>query len=207
MPLGKKENERSKNDAVCTPPSVFEPVLEALGISAFDLDPCSHPRAIIPVHTCVLLPKYSYDNPIRVQVDGQKQDFYFGDGLAYDWSDEDTWLNPPYSQLQYYERYQWLRKLAYEARRGVAFLPSRTSSKWWHEGVLNNPKADILVQLKGRVHHHGEKWGSPFHQVLVAYNVIGHQGLIHKLTLERWRAAFDHPHKAFVSSLRSMRNE
>lgn len=209
--MGKKENEIGGNDAVCTPASVFEPVLQAMGLERFDLDPCSHPDAVVPVRKRVLLPAYEqWEYTLSAALDDwpgrENEERIYADGLTLDWSGQDVWKNPPYSQLRHTVptkkypggKYPWFHKLAYEAARGVAFVPSRTSSRWWHHWVLNCPRADILVQLKGRVRHHGEKWGSPFHQVLVAYNVTPE-------ALDAWREAFDHPHGGFVTDLRRMR--
>lgn len=205
--MGKKENEIGGNDAVCTPASVYEPVLQALGHPRFTLDPCSHPDALVPTELRVLLPGYDTGvaRPFTI----------YGNGLDVDWTNHDVWLNPPYSQLQYFNKYLWLRKCAEEAYRAVAFLPSRTSSGWWHEGILNCPQADILVQLRGRVRHIGHEYGSPFHQVLVGYGLVDAMAKQREWTeesaeenvLERWRAAFKHgePRGAFVSNLRQMR--
>jgi len=156
--MGKKENQLSKNDQVCTPVSVFQPVLDALGWEEFELDPCSHPDSIVPARTRVFLPEY------RGTVAASGRDI-FGDGLkdAY-WRGSNAWLNPPYSQLQYDKKYPWLGKAADEAKTCVAFLPSRTSTGWWHNHVRN---AQMLCKLRGRVKHVGHEHGSPFHQSLV----------------------------------------
>ena len=219
--MGKKENERSTNDAVCTPPEVYEPVLKAMGIERFDLDPCSHPRAIVPVKRRVLLPQYVHE-PIADATSGalnKRQEIIFNDGLTVDWLGQDVWKNPPYSQLQHAVatkkhprgKYPWLWKAANEAKCCAAFLPSRTASRWWHEGVLQEEGADILVQLRGRVTHVGEQWGSPFHQVAVGFGMFPFGAStdgVHESereVLEAWRVAFRHPYGAFVSSLREMR--
>lgn len=203
--MGRNENTLKTNDAVCTPPEVFLPALKALGIESFDLDPCSHPNALVPTRRRVLLPEY------REKLEGRQSAIgvLYGDGLMLPWRG-DVWLNPPYSHLQYLKRFPWIDRLSTEATRGVAFLPSRTSAGWWHEKVLRNEHADILVQLRGRVKHVGEKWGSPFQQVLVGYGVFLPAGDEPRwggpsVELARWRDAFQHPHKAFVSSLREMR--
>jgi len=220
--MGKKENQLNPNDEVCTPPAIYERVLKALGVDRFSFDPCSHPDSTIPADYRVLLPKYErLSSPISLPdgtsvriADYHASDLIYGDGLKLSWEDQLPWLNPPYSQLQYPKKYPWLEKLSKEAEQGVAFLPVRTSSGWWHEGVLNNPHADILVQLKGRVQHVGHECGSPFHQVLVGYNVIPtlaeqrawtHDNAEEYLLEEKWRPAFNHPHGGFVSSLRRMR--
>ena len=133
---------------------MFQPILDALGWKAFDLDPCSHPRSIVPATDRILLPQY------EGQYDGRAA---YGDGLKITWRKQNVWLNTPYSHLQYPKRYPWLVKAKDEARRCVGFLPSRTSSGWWHESVLPAP---ARCYLRGRVQHVGEKWGSPFHQTL-----------------------------------------
>lgn len=178
--MGKKENELSKNDEVCTPAEVFKPVLDALGWDCFDLDPCSHPRAIVPVKRRILLPRYMKQcaqdsrwsrKEERGQFAGEHvwndaagRELGFGDGLKVTWRKQRVWMNPPYSQLQYTKKYLWLEKAASEAGRCVGWLPARTSSQWWQEYVR---RAAAVCLWKGRVQHLGEKWGSPFHQALV----------------------------------------
>jgi hypothetical protein len=164
--MGKMENERSKNDEVCTPAIVFQPILDALRWKAFDLDPCSHPRSIVPARTAVLLPQYSEGGVARFPAvrGGARRCFIYADGLQFTWRKKRTWLNPPYSQLQYTKRCPWLVKARDEASRCVALLPVRTSSGWWHEFVR---PASARCYWKGRIQHVGEKWGSPFHQALV----------------------------------------
>lgn len=56
------------------------------------------------------------------------------DGLAQDWAPWRCWMNPPYSQLEY-----WTRKAAREAKEGalvVGLLPVRTDLEWFHRDVL-----------------------------------------------------------------------
>jgi len=156
--MGKKENERSKNDEVCTPVEVFQPVLDALGWDCFDLDPCSHLDAIVPVRKRVLLPMYRRYGPTSSSRNT------YGDGLKISWRKQRVWKNPPYSQFQYTKKYPWLEKAAEEASRCVGWLPTRTSSQWWQEYVR---RAAAVCLWKGRVQHVGEEWGSPFHQALV----------------------------------------
>lgn len=193
--MSRSEHHAKTKDEVCTPASIYEPVLRALDLSAFDLDPCSHPRAIVPTRRQILLPRYAKGPGCAYKA----VEVLYADALALPmpWSGADVWLNPPYAQLRYPRKYPWLQRLAVEADRGVALLPARTSSRWWHEGVLHEKRAKILVQLRGRVHHHGEKWGSPFHQVLVGYNVP-------ETEYARWVEIFE-AEGHFVSSLDRMR--
>lgn len=56
------------------------------------------------------------------------------------------WLNPPYS-----DPYPWVKKAYEESQKGcivVCLLPCDTSTKWFHEWVIN--KAEIRL-LQGRV--------------------------------------------------------
>lgn len=174
--MGKKENQLSRNDEVCTPEDVYQPVLDALGWKRFDLDPCSHPKAIVPVKTRILLPKY------RRRMRGESQGVVYGDGLYLPWTRKRVWLNPPYSQLQYIRRYPWLIKAQEEAARCVGFLPARTSSGWWHDWL--RPYVNAVGLVRGRVQHVGEEFGSPFHQVLVFWGFTA-------LELERIEAGFE----------------
>lgn len=163
--MGRKENEASKNDEVCTPEIVFVPILRALRKKHFDIDPCSHPDAIIPVKQRVFLPKYQGQAITRLK--GIRDAIIsFGDGLMFDWQRKLVWLNPPYSQLQYTKKFPWLPKAARNCRC-VALLPSRTSSGWWQDGVAGD--GQMVVFLRGRIRHVGWEWGSPFHQTLVFY--------------------------------------
>lgn len=162
--MGKKENELSKNDEVCTPSVVFQPILDALGWKAFDLDPCSHPRSIVPCVDRILLPQYEAEwKEDMVRRSHNASSIIFHCGTSITWRKQSVFLNPPYSQLQYIKRCPWLEKARDEAKSCVALLPSRTSSGWWHEFVLPAP---ALCYWKGRIQHVGEQWGSPFHQAL-----------------------------------------
>ena len=161
--MARNETEARKNDEVCTPKEVWQPVLRALGKKRFDMDPCSHPDAIIPVKQRVLLPKYKRLKLIHPY---KRETVCFGDGLLFDWRDRLVWLNPPYSNLQYRKKYPWLGKAASKCKC-VALLPSRTSSRWWQNDVAG--LGQMIVFWRGRIHHVGWEWGSPFHQSLVFY--------------------------------------
>ena len=177
--MGKKENERSKNDEVCTPEEVFRPVLDALGWDCFDLDPCSHPGAIVPVKRRVLLPMYMHKT-LNVSGSFCRRTTY-GSGLDISWRNQRVWLNAPYSQLQHMKKYPWLEKAVSEAKRCVGWLPTRTSSQWWQEYAR---RAAAVCLWKGRVRHVGEKWGSPFHQALAFWG-------FNKRELDRLESALD----------------
>ncbi len=56
--MGRAENTFGKQDTHCTPPEVFEPILEALHIDAFGLDPFGNPNSDVPAKQVIMLPKY-----------------------------------------------------------------------------------------------------------------------------------------------------
>ncbi len=53
-------------------------------------------------------------------------------GLKQDWTGEIVWMNPPYGEPMP----KWLRKLAYSDCAGIALLPVRTSTSWFHQYVV-----------------------------------------------------------------------
>ncbi|MCW1841325.1 DNA N-6-adenine-methyltransferase [Prosthecomicrobium hirschii] len=102
-----------------TPPSIFEPVVAALG--EIDLDPCGHEMAPIPVRT-----RYSFaDN-----------------GLTKDWYGR-VFLNPPYSAKK-----KWIEKsvVEYEIGRAshvVILTPVITHYQYFAERL--GELADVLL--------------------------------------------------------------
>jgi hypothetical protein len=94
-------------------------IVEALG--EFDLDPCANIR-----------------NPRRLAAGG----FPVG-GLDLPWSGR-VWCNPPYGE----DCKLWLRKLA-DHGDGIALIPPRVGSHWFHAEVLN--RATAVLFLRGRV--------------------------------------------------------
>jgi hypothetical protein len=61
--MGRSEHTFGENDLWCTPPQLFEPVLEALELDAFGLDPFGNPLSIVPARAIVMLPIYR-DRPV-----------------------------------------------------------------------------------------------------------------------------------------------
>jgi len=68
--------------------------------------------------------------------------------LDMDW-DNDSWLNPPYSNVK-----DWIRKAYHEHLKWnvsiLALLFVKTDTKIWHECILHG-KAEILF-IEGRIH-------------------------------------------------------
>lgn len=116
--MGKNLNVAGKNnDSVLTPESIWGPwarAVEGLTRHGFTLDPCG----------------------CRGQ-DGTADDIIVtpDDGLLYNWDGHNVWLNPPYSQLQYPQKYPWLQLAAEESDITIAFIPARTSAPWFRDAL------------------------------------------------------------------------
>lgn len=63
------------------------------------------------------------------------------DGLKVDWTGKRVWLNPPYGR----DMSQFLAKM----RIGIALLPSRTDTSWFHDLVL--PRVCGIFFIRGRI--------------------------------------------------------
>ena len=74
-------------------------------------------------------------------------------------------MNPPYGR----EIGRWVKK-ASEARGGVVvcLLPARTDTKYFHEYIYNNPKAEIRF-IKGRLKFGDSKNSAPFPSAIVIF--------------------------------------
>jgi phage N-6-adenine-methyltransferase len=94
-------------------------IVSALG--PFDLDPCANVNQ--PTRCAPLA--------------------YTQNGLEQPWTGR-VWMNPPYGG----EPKLWLKKLA-EHGNGVALVPPRVGSKWFHNVVLS--ACDAIFFLRGRV--------------------------------------------------------
>ena len=83
------------------------------------------------------------------------------DGLSKDWSGEIVFMNPPYGR----EIGKWVKKISEQG--GVALLPARTDTKWFHNYIYK--KADVRF-IKGRLKFGGSKNSAPFPSMLVVFN-------------------------------------
>lgn len=161
--MGKSENvvrtEGKTHNEVMTPLSILEPVMRVLG--PIGLDPCSNPKSIVTSDTAIMLPEYA---PEVAQFALRT---VYADGLQIVWCGHGlTWLNPPYSDPL---MGLFLAKARDEAARGgevVALVPHRTANRYWPRTA---GAADLKIELYDRVQHHGAKWRSPFHQVLLYF--------------------------------------
>lgn len=56
--MGRSEHTFGENDLWCTPEDVFGPILDALKLDSFGLDPFGNPLGVVPAKEIVLLPTY-----------------------------------------------------------------------------------------------------------------------------------------------------
>lgn len=125
-----------------TPDYIFEPLMKEFD---FSLDPCCQ------YHTA------------------KAKKFYtpFENGLQHSWENEVVFVNPPYSRGNID---QWMKKCYEESRNErayvIALIPVSTSSKWFHEWVLD--KADIRY-YKGRIRFKGAPFTAPFSSMLAIW--------------------------------------
>lgn len=87
------------------------------------------------------------------------------DGLSKDWTGLRCWMNPPYGR----EIGKWVKK-ASEATGGVVvcLLPARTDTRWFHDYIYNNPRAEIRF-IKGRLKFGDGKNSAPFPSMIVIF--------------------------------------
>lgn len=90
------------------------------------------------------------------------------DGLAYSWTGQRVWINPPYGRGLLAP---FIKKAYSEVRFGscevvVALLPVRTEQAWFHDYVLNKAQIEFL---RGRVKYDGLSTGAPFPSMVVTW--------------------------------------
>jgi hypothetical protein len=169
--MGKSEHTLSKQDSVCTPEAIWQPIVDALGPIYFD--PCSHPASTVPASTRILLPELYWTHPTDEppeHQDGGDHDVIWGNGLEFEWADCGlVYVNPPYSTLG---KERWIQKARDEADEAVLFVPVRTATRWWQQELVF---CQAITFLASRVTHDNvyDKKGlltddpSPFGQALV----------------------------------------
>ena len=150
--MGRGENEFGTNDEWCTPPEVYEPVLKALRIDRFGIDPFGHPRSTVPAEHRIFLPQYG--------LRAQENDFV-GDAFDFDWSGfGPAFCNGPFSNCP-----PWAEQV-YGERGGdenVSLWPARTSAVWWQRWVA---PSDAILFWAGRMKFVGARHTAPFHCAL-----------------------------------------
>lgn len=147
-----------KNDEVMTPSFLLDAIVRVLG--PIGLDPCSHPRSIVPSTTAIMLPKYA---PAVAQF---AQRTVYADGLQVVWRGHGLLYGNFAYSAPVFE--QFLTKTVEEAKLGleaVLLVPVRTGNVYWRKTA---GLADLEVRL-GRVKHHGDETHAPFHSWLLYF--------------------------------------
>ena len=83
------------------------------------------------------------------------------DGLSQEWHGT-VWMNPPYGR----EIGKWVAKCTAYEGGAVMLLPARTDTKWFHDYIYNNPRAEVRF-VKGRLHFNDAKDAAPFPSMVV----------------------------------------
>ena len=85
------------------------------------------------------------------------------DGLHQEWGQYRCWMNPPYGS----EIGMWVQHAAF-TNLCVSLLPARTDTRWFHDYIYKNPRAEIRF-LKGRLRFSGQKSAAPFPNMIVIF--------------------------------------
>lgn len=83
------------------------------------------------------------------------------DGLSKEWYGI-VWMNPPYGR----EISKWVEKCANYEGASVMLLPARTDTRWFHDYIYNNPRAEVRF-VKGRLRFNGSNRDAPFPSMVV----------------------------------------
>lgn len=110
-------------DVECTPREGFEPVLAALGIGTFGIDPATNVHSIVPAAAKIMLPE---------------------DGLAALWAG-DLWCNPPYSRPR-----PWVDRCVAHDATAVALISGDFSTRMWREVIWPTAQAVVLLHRRLR---------------------------------------------------------
>lgn len=80
----------------------------------------------------------------------------------------DLWKEPWYCNPPYGRQISAWCEMFPAMGRGVALLPARTDTGWFHEYILGEAKE--IRFIRGRLHFDGHKNSAPFPSMLVIYN-------------------------------------
>ncbi len=173
MVMGRAENTFGKQDTHCTPPEVFEPILEALRIERFGLDPFGNPDSDVPAKNVVLLPKYGGQGghlcpwcegeDVENCVCGQTAPpvVFYGDAYDFDWGGQGAvFCNGPTSNCA-----PWAEKMHGDegGDENVSLWPARTGAHWWQDWVA---PSDVVLFWRGRMKFKGSEHQAPWHNAL-----------------------------------------
>jgi len=119
------------SDDELTPPEAYEPLLESMGRTEFDIDVASHPQALVPAIR-------RFFGPHRGHIDGLTAPWERGDRH----SDVLCFCQPPYGNPA-----PWIRKAS--EHQSIVLVNATTDTKVWHEVVF--PLATCVLWVRGRI--------------------------------------------------------
>jgi hypothetical protein len=162
--VGRSEHTFGTNDTHCTPAAVYEPVLEALRIDRFGLDPFGNPASPVPADTVILLPDY-WSTLWAAEEDDASETattlYLKGDAYAFDWGDQGAvFCNGPTSACA-----PWAEKMAGDegGDENVSLWPVRTRTNWWQKWVA---PSDAILFWRGGIKFVGSPWQAPWSSAL-----------------------------------------
>lgn len=88
----------------------------------------------------------------------------YEDGLKQDWKNRTWWMNPPYGR----EIGKWVYKAYLTGGGGVALLPARTDTQWFHNYIYKKKNVEIRF-IKGRLKFGDSKNSAPFPSMVVIF--------------------------------------
>lgn len=165
--MGRAENTFGSNDTHCTPPEVYEPILKALRIDAFGLDPFGNPGSAVPAKTVILLPDYRgqwcsfCQDAVDVETCSCHETVCWGNAYNFDWSGLGAvWCNGPTSACA-----PWAQKMHGDTGgdENVSLWPVRTGAKWWQKWVA---PSDAILFWEGRIKFVGSEHQAPWHSAI-----------------------------------------
>jgi len=165
--VGISERQTGTNDEWCTPPEVYEPILEHFG--AIALDPCGHPNQMICAREIHLLEEYEHI-PLGPVAAAAESIVIVPAGFSTPWIVNGlTYLNGPFSILGKYAQ-----KAYEEPSEIIHLMPVRTGNQWWKHWTWRH---DYICFWYGRMKFVGAKFTAPTHHCL-AYK--GDRGTLFK---------------------------
>jgi phage N-6-adenine-methyltransferase len=108
---------------------------------------------------------FNFQLDVCATADNRKVKSYFSktdDGLAQQWT-RCNWMNAPYGR----KIYHWVKK-AHENPLTVCLLPARTDTRWFHEFIYNNLRAEVRF-IKGRLKFGHCNNSAPFPSMIVIF--------------------------------------
>lgn len=85
------------------------------------------------------------------------------DGLKQDWTGNNIWCNPPYSNIP-----AFMKKCSESKELCVVLVPARTDTRWFHDYCYQKPNVEIRF-IKGRLKFNNSKNSAPFPSMIVIF--------------------------------------